>query len=531
VNEVECEAFLNCSSLKTVTIENGTGTLAFIRSLYNTDHKYHDDWFKNCPIETLHLHRNYSGESFKGITTLSSLIIGENVTSIGIRAFEGCSGLATVTLEDGAKILTFEMDDYAHSSNGAHRTFTNCPITSLHFGRNISYKSSYSPFSNNDSLTSLTIGNSVATIGQYAFSGCSALAEINSKNPTPPTVTVVNNSDSFKGVSRTACTLSVPAGSLSDYKAAPVWKEFFSEEGGNTTVAPTGVTLEPTTTSLSVGNTQQLTATVLPANATNNAVTWSSDNNTVATVSETGVVTAKVDGTANITVTTVDGNKTATCAVTVVPNPTTPTCTTPPNYNNALPTPTTSWQTRLGSIVSGGCYVYQVSVTSGQKYTFKTGCGDGATADFDTELFVYDSSGNQLTSDDDGCESNRSKIENYQFNYNGYAYIRVKGHGPLGGTTAYGSYTLAYQKVSDGAGVEEVVSQQITVYPNPAKDEIFIKSESRIKKVEIYSLTGSLLLFENNFNEKISMRNFASGVYLVKIYTDKDLVIRKVVKK
>jgi hypothetical protein len=85
--------------------------------------------------------------------------------------------------------------------------------------------------------------------------------------------------------------------------------------------------------------------------------------------------------------------------------------------------------------------------------------------------------------------------------------------------------------VSDDVGVEEVVSKQITVYPNPAEDELFIKSELQIKKVEIYSLTGSLLLSENNFNEKISMRNFAAGVYLVKIYTDKGSVVSKVVKK
>jgi hypothetical protein len=120
--------------------------------------------------------------------------------------------------------------------------------------------------------------------------------------------------------------------------------------------------------------------------------------------------------------------------------------TSPPNYDYALPTPTTSWQTHSGSIVSGGCYVYRVSVTSGQKYTFKTGCGDGATADFDTELFLYDSSGNLLTWEDNGCESGRSKIEEYQFNYDGYAYIRVKGYGPLGGSTTFGSYMLAYQK-------------------------------------------------------------------------------------
>jgi len=78
----------------------------------------------------------------------------------------------------------------------------------------------------------------------------------------------------------------------------------------------TGVTLNQTAISLNVGNTQTLTATVSPADATDKTVTWSSSNTAAATVSS-GVVTAKAQGTAVITVTTVDGAKTATCNVTV----------------------------------------------------------------------------------------------------------------------------------------------------------------------------------------------------------------------
>jgi hypothetical protein len=85
-----------------------------------------------------------------------------------------------------------------------------------------------------------------------------------------------------------------------------------------TTKCPvTGVTVNPTNVSLtSVGATQQLTATVAPANATNQTVTWSSNNPSVATVSTSGLVTAVSCGTATITVTTQDDNKTATCTVT-----------------------------------------------------------------------------------------------------------------------------------------------------------------------------------------------------------------------
>ena len=79
----------------------------------------------------------------------------------------------------------------------------------------------------------------------------------------------------------------------------------------------TGVTLIPTSASLSVNGTQQLTATIAPANATNKNITWTSSNNAVATVSSSGLATAITTGSAVITVTTQDGAKTATCNITV----------------------------------------------------------------------------------------------------------------------------------------------------------------------------------------------------------------------
>ena len=83
--------------------------------------------------------------------------------------------------------------------------------------------------------------------------------------------------------------------------------------GTGTTVAVTGVTVAPTSgTITSAGGTLQLTATVAPSNATNQAVTWKSSSTSVATVSSSGLVTAVANGSAIITVTTTDGAKTAT---------------------------------------------------------------------------------------------------------------------------------------------------------------------------------------------------------------------------
>lgn len=81
-------------------------------------------------------------------------------------------------------------------------------------------------------------------------------------------------------------------------------------------VAVTGVSLKPNTLSLKVGEAETLTAVVIPANADNKTVSWSTSDQSVATVAD-GLVTAVKEGSATITVTTIDGDKTATCAVTV----------------------------------------------------------------------------------------------------------------------------------------------------------------------------------------------------------------------
>ncbi len=81
------------------------------------------------------------------------------------------------------------------------------------------------------------------------------------------------------------------------------------------------VSLDKTELQLAVGENATLSAAITPENATDKNVTWSSDNETIATVDANGVVTAASPGSATITVTTADGGKTATCAVTVSAQP------------------------------------------------------------------------------------------------------------------------------------------------------------------------------------------------------------------
>ena len=100
-----------------------------------------------------------------------------------------------------------------------------------------------------------------------------------------------------------------------------------TEDGGKTatckvtvkaaTVAVADVKLNKTELTLEVDGSETLTATVAPDDATNQNVTWKSDNLEIVTVDATGKVTGVAIGEATITVTTEDGGKTATCKVAV----------------------------------------------------------------------------------------------------------------------------------------------------------------------------------------------------------------------
>lgn len=82
-------------------------------------------------------------------------------------------------------------------------------------------------------------------------------------------------------------------------------------------VSVTEVGLNKTSTTLIEGETETLVATVMPENATDKSVVWESGNESAATVSQEGLVTAVGEGKATITVKTNDGGFSASCEVTV----------------------------------------------------------------------------------------------------------------------------------------------------------------------------------------------------------------------
>jgi hypothetical protein len=79
------------------------------------------------------------------------------------------------------------------------------------------------------------------------------------------------------------------------------------------------------------------------------------------------------------------------------------------------------------------------------------------------------------------------------------------------------------------AGVAETrLIASLQVYPNPVKDYLYIRSDSPIDRVEIYSQLGACILVEYNFTGKINLSALPVGLYLAQIYTEGVPVTKKI---
>jgi uncharacterized protein YjdB len=164
-------------------------------------------------------------------------------------------------------------------------------------------------------VTGVTVNPTTATVGIGSTQQLSAT--ITPSNATNQTINWTSSNNAVANVNPSGLVTGLAAGTSTITATTADGNKTATSVVTITTVSITGVSISPATVSLYTGNTQQLSATVAPANATNKTVTWSSSNTAIATVNSSGLVTAVAAGTANITVTTQDGSKTAISTVTV----------------------------------------------------------------------------------------------------------------------------------------------------------------------------------------------------------------------
>ncbi len=299
VTSIASYAFKNCTGLTSVSVASGNTVYdsrnncnAIIETETNT-------LIVGCKNTVIPSSVTSIGEAaFYNCSALTSIDLPAGLTSIGSNAFALCSQLASLTIPNS--VTSIENDAFYACSG----------LMSLSLGNSVTSIGS-NAFMYCSGLTSLTIPNSVTSIENSSFDGCSALKSVIVERETPPTL----GTSVFSNISST-CRLFVPTSdAVNNYQS---WTQYFGG-GIETFVCATGITLnndQPLL--LSVGETATLTATVTPADVFDGSVTWTSSNETVATVNSEGVVTAVGEGSAAIFATTNDGtNLTATCMVTV----------------------------------------------------------------------------------------------------------------------------------------------------------------------------------------------------------------------
>ena len=202
VTSIGSSAFDNCGSLKTVInysdliIQRGSSDYGYVG--YYADKVFNlDEFMDGYAFKTtdgvyymtgyigedteLTLPKNYRGKNyqigaraFHSYSNLTAINIPEGVTNIGDYAFDNCTALKKVIIEDGNTTLSLGYNYYSGGTGGG--LFYDCPLEEVYLGRNLSYESGksygYSPFYNKDALTNVTIGDEVTAISQYAFYSC-----------------------------------------------------------------------------------------------------------------------------------------------------------------------------------------------------------------------------------------------------------------------------------------------------------------------------------------------------------------------
>ena len=246
-------AFSGCTSLKDLRIEDGDEILD-LGCNYDSYNDIGQGLFYDCPLETLYLGRNLSYNTsykcgyspFYNKLELTSITIGNSVTSIEDKAFYKCLGLKEVHITALATWCNIDFEnDTSNPLYYARNLYLNKELViNLVIPNNVTEIKNFA-FYCCSGFTSITIPNSVTSIGAYAFSDCSGLISviigsrvknIGSKafaycdNLTDvychATTAPSTNSNTFKESYPEYMTLHVPAEAINDYKTTEHWSSF-----------------------------------------------------------------------------------------------------------------------------------------------------------------------------------------------------------------------------------------------------------------------------------------------------------------
>ncbi len=259
--------------------------------------------------------------AFNECNNLTSINIPNSVTSIGDWAFGNCQSLISITIPDSVTNIGDYVFNYCSS------------LTDINVGaKNPAYKSVNGILFDKTMLTLIkcpaknelkifVVPDGVTAISEYAFDECENLTGIS----IPDSLISI---DSFAFGRCTNLSHVYYAGTQEDWKKITINNEYYGNDNlinatihyNSTgpekpdTIPVTGITLDKTALTMEVKTTEQIKATVLPADTTS-TISWTSSNEKVAIVDNTGKVTALTKGTATITA-AADGIK-AECNVTV----------------------------------------------------------------------------------------------------------------------------------------------------------------------------------------------------------------------
>ncbi len=245
--------------------------------------------------------------SFSNCTSLKSLDLGESLLVIGPSAFENDTKISGITMPETLYGLGVA-------------SFKNCAGLPYVEVRGITSVGKEA-FQNCTGLQWISLSDKTTSLGENAFDGCTGIKYVKSYATTPPEGLV-----NFPSDVEANGTLFIPEDTddnpdvYGDYQFSPTWENWLSIKRITENTLLTSLTLNKSDVSLEAGQSVTLQATVGPDGADNKNVDWKSDDETIATVTPDGVVTAvKVGQTTIHAIANDGGGAKALCAITVVP--------------------------------------------------------------------------------------------------------------------------------------------------------------------------------------------------------------------